>query len=376
MNDRLLVEALRSGDPAAMDAVYDAYAERVFAFCWFLLRSREAAEVALRDTLIVAYAHVGRLRDHDRFAAWLYAIARVECARRPAPPGRRPDIPIARHDQDDVDQRIVAWNAVMGLPTLTRDLLELRFTHRLAIPDLAAVCAVSPKEVEATLAGAGAALQAALTAEILAHEGPYGCSARAALLRARPTEPAPGLRARLLRHAKECDACGVFVIDAVSPAKVYGLLPLATPAPGLRGRTLCCFTDPGMLAYRTFVADRVDGFTKAGFPVARRRGWDQRHPYDPAGAAIGPWRRIGRVAAGVAATAAIAGTVLTLVRWADSLPAHDGGNAVAFGPTPTVRVRPAPVRPGGFASSSLVSGTCGTATPPSAPPSAPPSGSP
>jgi DNA-directed RNA polymerase specialized sigma24 family protein len=356
MNDRLLVEALRSGDPAAIGSVYDAYAERVFAFCWFLLRSREAAEVALRDTLIVAYAHIGRLRDHDRFAAWLYAIARVECARHPAPPGRRPDIPVARHDQDDVDQRIIAWQAVMGLPTLTRDVLELLLRHGLAVPDLAAVCAVSPKEVEATLARSGAELRAALTAEILAHEGPYGCPERAALLRTRLDALAPGLRARLLRHATECEVCGAFVIDIVSPAKVYGLLPRAVPAPGLRRRVLSCFTDPALLTYRTFVTDRVAGFTKAGFPVARRRGWDQRDPYDPAGAAIGAWRRLGRVAGGVAATAAIAGTVVALVRWADSVPGHDGGNAIAFGPTPTVRAQPTPVRPG----SPVPPGTPGT----------------
>src|SRR5262245_23955512 len=102
MNDRFLVEVMRSRDPAAIGAVYDAYAERIFAFSWFLLRSRAAAEVAVRDTLIVAAAHIDRLREADRFGAWLYAIARVECGRRPAPPERRPDIPIATHDQDDV----------------------------------------------------------------------------------------------------------------------------------------------------------------------------------------------------------------------------------------------------------------------------------
>jgi DNA-directed RNA polymerase specialized sigma24 family protein len=169
MSDRLLVEAMRSRDPAAIGAVYDAYAERLFAFCWFMLRSREAAEVALRDTLVVAAAHINKLRDPDRLGAWLYAIAKVECDRRPAPPERRPDLPIARHDQDDVDQRVLAWSAVMGLPRLTRQALDLLLRHRLPILDVATVLAVSPKEAEAALGRSHVELELVLTAELMAN---------------------------------------------------------------------------------------------------------------------------------------------------------------------------------------------------------------
>jgi DNA-directed RNA polymerase specialized sigma24 family protein len=347
MNDRDLVEAMRSHDPAAMGAVYDAYAERLFAFCWFLLRSREAAEVALRDALIVAAAHIDRLRDPDRLTAWLYAIARVECARRPAPPERRPDLPIASHDQDDVDQRIMAWGAVMGLPRPTREVLEVLLRHRLPVPDVAAVLAVLPKEVEAALARSRAELEAALTAELLAHDGPYGCPDRAVILRARQGELTPALRTRLRRHAEECETCGLFLIDGVAPSKVYGLLPYATPARGLRQRVLGCFTDPALTTYRDFVSDRLDGFTKSGFPVQRHRGWDRRTPYDPMGGAIGLWRRLLHVIGGIAATAAIAGAVVALVRWAGYAQDRDAGRAIALHETPSVRVQPTPIRPPG-----------------------------
>src|SRR5262245_54147056 len=126
MNDRLLVEAMQSRDPGALSAVYDAYADRLYAFCWFQLRSRDAAQVAFRDSLIVAQAHVDKLREPDRFGPWLYAMARIECGRRLPLAGQQPDIPIATHDQVDVDQRIMAWGAVMGLPQLSREILELR----------------------------------------------------------------------------------------------------------------------------------------------------------------------------------------------------------------------------------------------------------
>ena len=356
MNDRDLVEAMRSRDPAAMGAVYDAYAERLFAFCWFLLRSREAAEVALRDTLIVAAAHFDRLRDPDRLTAWLYAIARVECARRPAPPERRPDMPIASHDQDDVDQRIMAWGAVMGLPRSTREVLEVLLRHRLPVPDVAAVLAVLPKEVEAAMARSRAELEAALTAELLAQEGPYGCPDRAAILRARQGELTPALRTRLRRHAEECETCGMFLIDGVAPAKVYSLLPYAAPARGLRKRMVSCFTDPALTNYRDFVSDRLEGFTKSGFPVQRHRGWDRRNPYDPMGGAIGLWRRLLHVIGGVAATAAIAGAVVALVRWAGDVQDRDAGLAIALRETPSVRVQPTPIRPPGQSATSPAPG--------------------
>src|SRR5689334_18886985 len=103
MKDRLLVEALRSGDPAAIGAVYDDRAARLYRYCWFQLHTAGAAAEALRDTLICAEAHIAELRDPDRFTPWLLALARIECRRRrPAEP-THPDLPVARHDQDDAD---------------------------------------------------------------------------------------------------------------------------------------------------------------------------------------------------------------------------------------------------------------------------------
>src|SRR3954469_8480989 len=107
MEDLLLAGGLRSGDPGAIGVVYDAYADRLYGYCWFQLRNREAARLALRDTLLGAQAHIGELRGPERFGPWLYALARIECRRRRPPGALHPDIPIARHDQDDVDLRVI-----------------------------------------------------------------------------------------------------------------------------------------------------------------------------------------------------------------------------------------------------------------------------
>jgi DNA-directed RNA polymerase specialized sigma24 family protein len=267
MSDHVLAEALQARDPTALAALYDAYADPLYAYCWFRLGNHAAAQQALRDTFIGAEAHIGRLRDRGRLRLWLYALARLECARRMPYGGPRPDVPIASHDQEDVDLRITAWRAVAALPPLSRDVMELRVRHRLKVPELAAVLGVPEPEVKALLLQAGIELDAALTAEVLAHEGPYDCPGRAAILRDRRPELTADLRVRLLRHALDCDRCGAHRSRTVSATKVYGVLPTVRPPEALRLRMLNCFLDPDFVGYRFFVAARVGRFGRSGFPV-------------------------------------------------------------------------------------------------------------
>ncbi|HEY8480776.1 MAG TPA: hypothetical protein VIL71_13205 [Spirillospora sp.] len=277
MEDHLLVEALRRRDPGALTAVYDAHADRLYAYCWFQLRHRDAAQVALRETFLVADAHVGELREPERFTPWLYALARLECARRLPPGDQPPDVPIARHDQEDADRRIIAWQTVLALRPENREILELHVRHSLSVPDIAGVFDISLTDVESMLDDAHRELAEALTAEMLAYHGPYGCAERAALLRDRHGVLTRERNRRLTQHAEECSVCGRLRPRTVSAAKVYGLLPAVQPPPELRLRVMSCFLDPELVGYRLFVTGRVTEFTSAGFPVQtsrpRRRAW-------------------------------------------------------------------------------------------------------
>ncbi|QKG22861.1 RNA polymerase sigma factor [Actinomadura verrucosospora] len=317
MNDHLLVEALRERDAGAPADMYAAYADRLYAYCWFQLRERDAAQVALRDTFVVAEAHIGKLRDPDRFGPWLYAIARLECARRTPVRERPPDLPVASHDQEDVDQRITAWEAVAALRAVSREILELRVRHQMSIPDLAAILDVSAKEAEVVLERAHAELEAALTAEILAQQGPYGCTERARLLRQRHGDLTAELSEQLLAHAQECAICGAFRPRSVSAAKVYGLLPDADPPGELKVRVMSCFMDSELVGYRLFVATRVTEFTSAGFPVQPGQSAGQSRAPRPRGR-FSPRRRPKRDRVllppdGLASQAARAFAVLVLV---------------------------------------------------------------
>ncbi|MBW8487735.1 RNA polymerase sigma factor [Actinomadura parmotrematis] len=211
MNDRVLVESLRARDPQAPAGLYDAYAARLHVFCHFRLRDADAAQVALRDTLIVATTHIDELRVPERLGAWLYTIARGECDRHvPARP---------RGDG-------LVWEAVDALAPLYRDLLELRLRHGLADDELEAVLALSEGEAGRLLARAESALASALLAG----------------------RDKGGRR--------------------VSAARVYEALPEVGPSGEMRALVLSCFDDVELVGYRLFVATRVTCFDAEGFPRA------------------------------------------------------------------------------------------------------------
>ncbi|MGI5224792.1 hypothetical protein [Actinoallomurus sp. CA-142502] len=358
MEDRLLVEALRSRDPIAMGEIYDAYAERLYGYCWFQLRNGDAAQVAFRDTLMCAEAHVGRLRSPARFGPWLYALARIECRRRrPAGPVQ-PDVPVARHDQDDVDLRLMAWRAVTGLPPLSREVLDLRHRHGLTDSDIALVVGLRAKEIGELLGQAAVLLEAALIAEILAHDGLDGCSQRAALLRPRKDEIDDDLRETLVRHSLECPRCARHLPDNIAPRKVYALLPDAPLPPALRGRLMNCFTDPELAGYRLFAAARVSRFGAQGFPQQPGTGPAAALRRASEDASRG-WPRALAAAAG-ALLAAVTAIAVCGYLGDDTLHGRDG---VIAGPPGKRSPRPSPAPPSRPSGARPVSATLPLALP-------------
>src|SRR5919204_6888493 len=96
---------------AAADLL-DTVADRLFRYCWSLLRSRETAQDALRDTLQAATTGpAGAELPGSR----LYALARTECARHRAAPAADADEAPACLGPNDADPRVLAWNAAMSL---------------------------------------------------------------------------------------------------------------------------------------------------------------------------------------------------------------------------------------------------------------------
>jgi RNA polymerase sigma-70 factor, ECF subfamily len=74
--DAVLVTQARQGDAQAFALLYRRYVARVYDFAYHRLGSREAAEDATQTAFLRAYGALKTCRDGDRFAGWLFAIAR------------------------------------------------------------------------------------------------------------------------------------------------------------------------------------------------------------------------------------------------------------------------------------------------------------
>src|SRR5580658_1242416 len=216
MKAPLLVEALRARDPGAPAALYDTHGENLFRYCWFILRNRDAAQVALRDTLVLAEAHIRHLKDPEMLRPWLYALARAECLRRQESPGAAHDAVIARPDQPDADRRLIAWQAVTSLDPAEREALELTIRHGMDTGQAARVMGRPAGEVQRILDRSGVHLEHALAGEILARHGVHGCPERAEALAGWAGELTVPLRERLVRHARSCQDCERYLPRNVS----------------------------------------------------------------------------------------------------------------------------------------------------------------
>ena len=87
-----LVAAAAAGEPQAWSELIDRYAVLIRSVCRSHRLCDADAEDVAQLTWLRAVEHIGRLRDPDRFGAWVGTTARRECLRGAArPQARRAD---------------------------------------------------------------------------------------------------------------------------------------------------------------------------------------------------------------------------------------------------------------------------------------------
>lgn len=160
-----LVAALKRGEAAAFDAIYEEYRARLFSFVLRLTGRRAVAEELAQEAWLRLAARASGLRDETRLGPWLFTVARNLClsARRargkdgvgpsPAelealPDGDSPS-PLHSAEGRELGRRLE--RALLRLPAHYREALLLVGVEGLAPVDAAEVCGVRPEALRKRL---------------------------------------------------------------------------------------------------------------------------------------------------------------------------------------------------------------------------------
>jgi len=170
--DRALVEAAQRGDHDAFEALAIGSGDRLFAIARLILRDTHLAEDAVQETLVHAWRDLPRLRDPERFDAWLRRLLVNACADQGRHRRRRAaEIRIIRAEPAAEDatgsmaDRDQLERGFRRLKPEQRAVVVLRFYLGLSTPEVADTLGIPVGTAKSRLHYATETLRAALEAD-------------------------------------------------------------------------------------------------------------------------------------------------------------------------------------------------------------------
>jgi RNA polymerase sigma-70 factor (ECF subfamily) len=121
-----LIEAARTGDSPAMDALISAVWADAFRISNGITRDRTIAEDAAQNACAVLCRSLAQLRDTDAFAGWFYRIVVREARSALTRERREPPTPSESPSSND-DDRIVIGAALDRLTPAQREAIVLHY---------------------------------------------------------------------------------------------------------------------------------------------------------------------------------------------------------------------------------------------------------
>jgi RNA polymerase sigma-70 factor, ECF subfamily len=169
---RDVVEAAQDGDHEAFEALATAAGDRIHAIAYLILRDRQQAEDAVQEALVHAWRELPRLRDLDRFDAWLHRLIVNACADQGRYQRRLSgEVRMIRSEPSTED----AANALADRDQLERGFRRLKPEQRtvvvlhfyvgLPVPEIAETLGIPAGTVKSRLHYATATLRSALEAD-------------------------------------------------------------------------------------------------------------------------------------------------------------------------------------------------------------------
>src|SRR6266704_4834036 len=130
-SEREQYQAAIRGDRDAFEMIIRTHSRPLFAIAYGILQNREEAEDAVQDALVKAWKSRWRVRDPEKFPAWLCMIARhrardVFRKRQPVSVSEIPEsVEPETTDTTSLDRQL--HSALAELPDLHRAAISLRY---------------------------------------------------------------------------------------------------------------------------------------------------------------------------------------------------------------------------------------------------------
>lgn len=169
-SDAVLVRRARGGDRAAFAALVERHHATLVACCRRMVG--DAAHDAAQDAVVTALLSLDRLRDDDRFGAWLVGIGLNACRAQLRGPGplthaatkgaRPPHSPDPAEAVEDRELAARVWAAIAALPRGQREAVTLFYLAGLTQAEAAQHLGIPPGAVKTRLHKARASLRVRL----------------------------------------------------------------------------------------------------------------------------------------------------------------------------------------------------------------------
>ncbi|MCA9632017.1 MAG: sigma-70 family RNA polymerase sigma factor [Myxococcales bacterium] len=169
-SDDALLQAAKSGDAAALEALLARYQNQVYRFGMRMCRDPEDAKDVLQDTLIATARGVRDFRGASSISTWLYSIARSFCIKKRRRSKFAPEV--ERSLDTEVGEQVIAMadggrlpedavagkqiqealeRAIGSLEPMYREVLVLRDVEGLSAQEVAEVLDISVQAVKSRL---------------------------------------------------------------------------------------------------------------------------------------------------------------------------------------------------------------------------------
>lgn len=167
-----VVQLAQQGDQRAFEALLEGRIDRLYATATLILHDRTLAEDAVQEALIRTWRSLPKLRDPERFDAWLRSVlvhACIDAARSAKHERHEHELPLGLAGNDDFAAGVVDRDAVSrAFTTLTathRAAFVLRHYLGYSVPEVADTLHVPLGTAKSRLHYAERAMAAALDAD-------------------------------------------------------------------------------------------------------------------------------------------------------------------------------------------------------------------